>query len=79
MHVMMATLFTLSQVTVAVVPTKAGLLELVSVVLGGRSTGRLHVTEMTHQLIYSSQTRLHAHHNVVELWLLNCVYIQLQH
>ena len=44
MHVMMAVLSTPSQLTVAVVPTKAGLLALVRVVLGGRSTGRLHVT-----------------------------------
>ena len=45
MHVMMTVLFTSSQLTVAVVPAKAGLLGLVRVVLGGRSTGRLHVTE----------------------------------
>ena len=47
-HVMMAVLFTLSQLTVAVVPTnlKAGLVELVTVASGGRSTERLHVTEI---------------------------------
>ena len=45
MHVMTIALFNPSQFTVAVVPTNAGLLELVRVVLGGRETGRLHVTE----------------------------------
>ena len=46
MHVMMAVLSNPLQLTVAVVPTKAGLLKLVRVVLGGRATGRLHVTEV---------------------------------
>ena len=76
MHVMMAVLFNPSQLTVAVVPTNARLLKIMSVVLGGRATGRLHVT-VVDKLIKKKSLPQPSHHNVVERWLLSFLHSEL--